>query len=141
MAEYRDLYDEICAAGADVAALSGDEPERSEIERQRYQLPFPLLCDTEREVVQAWDLFNREEKGGIARAAIFLLDRDRRVLSVSIGGTTSRVRAADMLAFLGACSPAIDSGQPRKRVVFPSLWEMVRTAWPALRLALFPPKR
>lgn len=138
MAEFGKLYEETRGAGADVAALSVDPPEHAEALRREYQLPFPILCDTEHKVVQEWDLYNREEKGGIARAALFLLDRDRRVLFASLAGVTSRVRASDILAYLRGTA---EVRQPRKRVVLPTIWEWLRTAWPAVRLALFSPKR
>ncbi len=141
MAEYGERYDEIPAVGADVAALTVDEPERAEAVRQRYALPFPVLCDTERKVVQAWDLYNREEKGGIARTAIFVLDRERRVQFCSADGTVSRVRAQDMLEFLRSGRPDREGPPPQRRTIFPTLGEMVRTALPALRLSLRPPKR
>ncbi len=145
MAEYSERYDEFRAVGAEVAALSVDAPQRAEQVRQQYALPFPILCDTERQIVERWGLFNREEKGGIARPALFLLDRDRRVRVVSMDGEVTRVRAADMLAYLRAhpigAAGAVDSSGPRKRVILPTPKEMLRTIGPALRLSLFPPKK
>ncbi len=135
MAEYADRYRELQAAGADVAALSVDGPDHSEAVRRRYRLPFPILCDTDREVIARWDLYNRAEKGGVARAAVFVLDRDRRVRFVSVDGTATRMRAAEMLEFVRA------GGRPRRRVILPTLREWLGTAGPALRLTLFPPKR
>jgi alkyl hydroperoxide reductase subunit AhpC len=146
LAEYRDHYDELKAAGADVAALAVDGPERSEALRQKYQLPFPILCDTRREVVRAWDLLNREEKGGIAWPAVFVLGSGLWVLFASRDAEVTRVRAKDMLRFLRAGSvlggaAALPDQAPRKRVIFPTLGEWLRTAWPFLRLSLFPRKK
>lgn len=146
MAEYRDHYDELKAAGADVAALAVDGPERSEALRQKYQLLFPILSDTRREVVRAWDLLNREEKGGIAWPAVFVLAPGRRVLFASRDGEVTRVRAKDMLRFLRAGSvlggaAALPEQTPRKHVIFPTLGEWLRSAWLILRLSVFPPKK
>ena len=129
MAEYRDLYQPLQAAGVDVLGLSVDEPARSEEVRHEYELPFSLLCDTGREVVQRWDLYNARERGGIARTAVFVLDQDRRVRFRSVEMTTARVRAADMLEFLrgGGIAP------PRRRPVVPGLREFGVSIWLSLR--------
>ena len=73
MADYRDIYPEIRAAGAHVAALSVDAPEVSEALRNRLDLPYPLLCDTQRVVTKQWDLYNPGEMGGIAKPAVFVI--------------------------------------------------------------------
>ncbi len=121
-----------------MAAVAVDEPKRSEALRRRYKLPFPILCDTQHNVIEAWDLCNREEKGGIARPALFLLDRNLRVHCTSLDGEVTRVRAQEMLAYLRATSEA---RQPRQRVILPTFGDLARTAWAALRLTLFPPKK
>jgi hypothetical protein len=59
-----------------------DAPEKSEAVRQQLRLPFPILSDRERRVVQEWDIYNPKEKGGIARPAVFILAPDRTVGSV-----------------------------------------------------------
>ena len=131
MAEYRDLYQQLRAAGVDVLALSVDEPARSEEVRREYALPFSLLSDTAREVVQQWDLYNSRERGGIARTAAFVLDQDRRVKFRSVEMTTARVHAADMLEFLrgGGIAP------PRRRAVIPGIREFGVSIWLSLRHA------
>ncbi len=105
MAEYRDRYDEIRSSGANVAALSVDESARSEAVRRELQLPFPILCDTARKVVTEWGLLMRE-KGGIARPAVFVIDRDMRVLFASLDNDAARVSTDTVVGFLLSGKPA-----------------------------------
>ena len=58
MAEYRNRYEEIRKAGADVAALSVDSPETSAKLRSELRLPFPILSDPERRAQEG-----RRQKG------------------------------------------------------------------------------
>jgi hypothetical protein len=83
-------------------------------------LPFPVLCDVQREVITAWGLLNVHEKGGIAYPAVFVLDRDRTVRYRSLDRTAARVSTAAVLAFLqGGMQGAAD--QPRRRPIWPGL--------------------
>ena len=100
MAEYKKTASEFEALGVGVLAISVDEPARSASLRASLSLPFAILCDTAREVVSAWGLYNRQEKGGIARAAVFVIDRDMTVTFASIDATISRVQTEDVLAFV-----------------------------------------
>jgi len=102
LAEYEAVSDALDAAGVGVVALSVDDPARSEPVRRTLGLRFPILCDTGRSVVRAWDLYNARERGGIAVPAVFVLDRDRRVLSTSVDRTAARVSPRATLAFVEA---------------------------------------
>ena len=104
MADYRKHYEDIRGAGASVAAISVDPPEKSEPVRQELWLPFPILCDTERRVVQDWGIYNAREKGGIAIPAVFLIGRDRLVLYHSIDSVSARVPASEIVRVLRANS-------------------------------------
>ena len=135
MAEFRDLSDEFRSLGVHIAALAVDSPEQSDRVRRQYELPFPILCDTQKEVVRAWGLFNAEEKGGIAVPAVVLIGFDRRVRLIVIEGIANRVRAGDLLEFLRAHPVSVDSaddlhsGSQRQRVIFPSLVDFGRAIW------------
>lgn len=139
MAEFCDLCDDFHGLGVHIAALSVDSPEQSDRVRRQYELPFPILCDTQKEVVRVWGLFNAEEKGGIAVPAVVLLGRDRRIRMIMIEGVATRVRAADLLGFLRShpvhVSSADDNGPDtqRQRVVFPSLMDFGRAIWNSIR--------
>lgn len=100
MAEYRDRYGELQALGAEVVAISVDPPERAEPMRQSLSLPFPVLCDTRREVVRGWGLLNEREHGGIAHPAVFALDPGLRVRYRSLDSMVTRVRADGLISFL-----------------------------------------
>jgi len=126
LAEFAENSDAFRAVDVRLAALSVDRPDRSEAVRLQYGLQFPLLSDTEGRVVRQWNLFDPEERGGIAIPAIFLLDPGLRVLSAIRGTVVSRVRASDMLLFVRERQVASDGAArqpPRNRVVFPKLRE------------------
>jgi peroxiredoxin len=118
LADYREHYLEIRAAAASVVAVSVDAPEASEAVRARLSLPFPILCDTERRVVRDWDIYNPREKGGIAKPAVFIIDRDRIVRYAAVDTVTKRVAAAEIVCLLQARSEA---GPVRRRVLIPLL--------------------
>jgi peroxiredoxin len=111
LAEYRDRYPEIRSAGASLAAVSVDAPDRSEALRVHFSLPFPILCDTEHRVVQDWGIYNSAEKGGIAKPAVFLIDPGHVIRYAAIDSVVKRVPAAEMLAVLQSASAA----QPVRR--------------------------
>jgi peroxiredoxin len=135
LAEFGDLCDEFRGLGVHIAALSVDSPEQSDRVRRQYELPFPILCDTKKEVVWAWGMFNAEEKGGIAVPAVVLLGSDRRIRLMMIEGVATRVRAGDLLGFLRShpvsANPAEDMGShtQRQRVIFPGLVDFGRAIW------------
>jgi len=114
LAEYRDALSEIAAHGAGVIAVSVDGPERSEALRRSLRLPFPLLSDTGRRIVEEWSLFNRKEMGGIAYPAVFVIDSDRTVRYRSLDRTASRVSTADVVAFLGGGAGVEPPREPRR---------------------------
>lgn len=100
MAEYRDHYKAICAAGASLVGVSVDAPEKSEAVRRQLRMPFPILSDIGRRVVQEWGIYNPREKGGIAKPAVFVLASDRTVRFVSVDEVSVRVPAADIVRML-----------------------------------------
>ncbi len=139
MAEFRDLADDFRALGVQIAALAVDSPDQSDRVRRQYELPFPILCDTEKQVVRAWGLFNAKEKGGIAVPAVLLIGRDRRIQMAAVEGIATRVRAADLLASLPVYAAAaansagaMPANTQRQRVIFPSLVDFGRAIWNTL---------
>jgi peroxiredoxin len=120
LAEYAAHLDEFRAAGADVVAVSVDDAGRSEPVRERLGLGFAVLCDTRREVVRGWGIYNPKEHGGIAVPSVFVVGRDRRVRYRSIDRTAARVRTDGILAFLRAGTA------PRRAVVWARLGDFVQ---------------
>ncbi len=119
MADYRNRYTQIRAAGANVVAVSVDPPSKSEALRRELQLPFPILCDTERRIIQDWDIYNAREKGGIAKPAVFIIDRDRTVRYSHLDSVAKRVLAEEVVRILGATVAAAPA-RPRVYVPRPS---------------------
>jgi peroxiredoxin len=138
LAEFGDVCDDFRGLGVQIAALAVDSAEQSDRVRRQYELPFPILCDTQKEVVRAWGRFNAEEKGGIAIAAVVLLGRDRRIRLSMIEGVSRRVRAADLLKFLRShpvLANFVDdmaSNTQGQRAIFPSFVDIGRAIWNSL---------
>jgi peroxiredoxin len=130
LAEYARAYPAIRAAGADVAALSVDSTERSAALREQLALPFPILADASRTVVQAWDLYNPREMGGIAVPAVFVIDPDLRVRWRSVDSTRARVSADGVLRFLRGEATA---GSPARATVRAGIGDFARALGNAVR--------
>ena len=67
--------------GARIAAVSTDEPSVSAWLRTERGLSCDLLCDPSRTAVDAWGLLDRESFDGVARQAVFVIDRTGHVRS------------------------------------------------------------
>jgi len=84
--------------------------------------PFELLCDPDRAVVRAWDLYSRWEHGGIARPAVFVLaSPDGRVRARSIDRMARRVPPAKMLA----APKALDRNRLGRHLVVPRFGDLM----------------
>lgn len=138
MAEYRDQN--FAAIGAQVVALSVDEPVRAEAMRGKLKLTFPVLCDNERQVVRAWGLFNAEENGGIAYPAVFVIDRDLKVRYRSLDRTAARVSTQAVMDFIkgGMQGP---TEQPKRRTIIPGLSTFAMTLKNVLRYGVRSPSK
>ncbi len=122
MADYREHYPEIRAAGASLVAVSVDSCESSEALRNQLSLPFPILCDTGRRVVKDWDIYNSRERGGIAKPAVFVIDRNQVVRYASVDSVSTRVPSIEIVHSLQ--SPA-NARPMRRRVHIPTLSEWI----------------
>lgn len=100
MAEYGKRGDDLEALDIEVAALSVDSPHRSAALHKKLDLPFELVCDPERKVVEAWQLLNPKEGGGIAYPAVYVIGADRKVQFRSLDRKASRVMPGPVLEFL-----------------------------------------
>ncbi len=119
MADYREHYQEIRAAGATLLAVSVDAPKKSEALRLELHLPFPILCDTERRLIKDWDTYD-PEKGGIAKPAVFVIGRDRIVRYGAVDTVATRVPASEIIRMLQTTAEA----RPvRRRVHIPLMPE------------------
>lgn len=113
-----------------MAAISVDSPEKSAAVRRQLYLPFEILCDTGRSVVQDWDIYNPKEKGGIAKPATFILDPGRVVRFASVDEVAKRVLASEIADYLRHARTAA----PRRKSQFPHLGDFMRAIRNGLRL-------
>jgi peroxiredoxin Q/BCP len=75
----RDLHSAIHEAGLSVAGVSPQSPETHQKFREKYQLPFTLLADTEKIVIRMYDVMGPLGFG--VRRATYLIDQSRRIRS------------------------------------------------------------
>lgn len=90
-------------------------------------LPFDLLCDPERKVVNRYGLLNPYEHSGIARPAIFVILPSGIVDYRTLDGTARRVDITHVLGYLLALNKSPDlqqTGPAKKKWIFPS-WQTV----------------
>ena len=120
MAAYQDRLRELEATGVQLVSLAVDRPEISEEFRKELGLEFTILSDTEREVVKGWNRFDRWEMGGIAKAALFVIDSDMRIRLRSLDKAITRISVDDLIAFLSSGSKMARLDQPLRTFIFPS---------------------
>jgi thioredoxin-dependent peroxiredoxin len=75
----RDLHVSIQSAGLDVVGVSPQSPETHRKFREKYQLPFTLLSDTEKVVIKMYDVVGPLGFG--VRRATYLIDQARKIRS------------------------------------------------------------
>jgi peroxiredoxin Q/BCP len=73
----RDLHDDIQKVGIGVAGISPQGPQRHREFREKYKLPFVLLCDVEKFVVKMYDVNGPLGLG--VRRATYLIDQARQI--------------------------------------------------------------
>ncbi|HSY06225.1 MAG TPA: peroxiredoxin [Steroidobacteraceae bacterium] len=106
----RDLHDDLQQVGLEVVGVSPQSPATHRAFRQKYQLPFTLLSDTDKFVIRMYDV--RGPLGFGVRRATYLIDQARyirgavladfrigpheefirRAIALNAGGTTRRER-------------------------------------------------
>ncbi|GAC1393922.1 MAG: hypothetical protein NVSMB47_02070 [Polyangiales bacterium] len=129
MAELQTRVGELEALGYGLCAVSVDLPDVSRDLAQRLGLTFPLLSDSGREVIERYGVFNREEKGGIAYPATFVLDRERIVLLRSLDRMRTRIDPSALFAFLRSGAATTEApAQARVRPGPRELWRVLRGA-------------
>jgi len=77
MVTFRDRLDELRDAGADLCGVSIDSPFSLQEFADRNDLNFPLVGDTEKEVIDAYDVrtdFDPVDLEGVAKRAVFVVD-------------------------------------------------------------------
>jgi peroxiredoxin len=140
LAGYRDRFAELQALGVGLVALSVDPPETSRALAAQLGLPFPLLSDTRRQVLEAYGVLNRREKGGIAYPATFALSRERVVRFRSLDRTVTRVDLGALVAFLHGGLDRALAETPRRSRVRPTAHDVLRMARNAIQRGVRSPR-
>jgi thioredoxin-dependent peroxiredoxin len=73
----RDLHEGILKVGLVVAGVSPQGPERHREFREKYKLPFTLLCEVEKFVIKMYDVNGPLGLG--VRRATYLIDQSRQI--------------------------------------------------------------
>jgi peroxiredoxin Q/BCP len=89
----RDAYTRLTARGVHVLGVSTDSPEEQKAFQQKYRLPFTLIADEDKKVLEA---FGVPHKLGFANREAFLI-RDGRIVWRDLTASTEQ-QAADVLA-------------------------------------------
>lgn len=83
--------------GAQIVAISVDQPDLAQHTVERHQLAFPVLSDPERRAVHAYDVVYNEREGH-AEPAIFVINSDGTIFYESIvSGPLGRPAPDDLL--------------------------------------------
>jgi thioredoxin-dependent peroxiredoxin len=61
---FRDNHDAILARGAVVLGVSADDTKSHEKFKTKFELPFPLLSDPEKKMIQAYDAWGEKQMYG-----------------------------------------------------------------------------
>jgi peroxiredoxin Q/BCP len=82
----RDAYGEFQRSGAVVLGISPDDERSHEKFRDKYELPFPLLADTEHEVAEQYGVWGEKKYMGKSYMGVkrwtFVIDEDGNVKKV-----------------------------------------------------------
>jgi peroxiredoxin Q/BCP len=101
----RDAYDEFERAGAVVLGVSPDKVASHVKFKEKYELPFTLLADTEKEVANAYGVWGEKMKYGRKyfgiRRSTFVIGADGNVKKVILN-VKPGTHAGDVLAALAA---------------------------------------
>jgi peroxiredoxin len=82
-------YGKIKAAGADLLAISVDDQSYAWSMGQTTGAKFNILSDSDKKTITAYGIVNTQERGGIAKPAIFILDKEGRIRYMHIGKDAS----------------------------------------------------
>ena len=101
---FRDVYDEILAKGAVVLGISPDSSKSHKNFKEKFDLPFYLLSDEEKEVIQGFGAWGEKKNYGKTYMGVvrstFVLDEDNRILE-AFPKVKPAEHAAEILALLG----------------------------------------
>ncbi|MBI3950256.1 MAG: peroxiredoxin family protein [Acidobacteria bacterium] len=76
-------HEKFKAAGAEILAISVDPPEKSRDFASKLKLPFPLFSDIDHKVIDAYGVYDAENK--ISKPAVFMIDKKGIVQWLYVG--------------------------------------------------------
>jgi thioredoxin-dependent peroxiredoxin len=94
---FRDNYEDYQAKNIVVLGVSADDQAAHQAFTEKYNLPFPLLVDTDRSIIQAYDV----DGGGYAKRVTYVIDENGTISHVYDAVKTA-THATDVLADLVA---------------------------------------
>jgi peroxiredoxin Q/BCP len=94
---FRDHYPDYQAKNIVVLGVSTDDQSSHQAFTEKYNLPFPLLVDTDRSIIQAYDV----DGGGYAKRVTFVID-ENGTISHAYDEVKTATHATDVLAALVA---------------------------------------
>lgn len=102
---FRDLYPQFTEKGAVVLGVSKDSVASHKKFQEKYQLSFPILSDTELEVIQAYDVWKEKKLYGKVSMGVvrttYLID-ENGIISKAFGKVKAAQNPEQMLEELNA---------------------------------------
>ena len=96
---FRDLYPQFQEKGAVVLGVSKDTVESHKRFEEKHGLPFPLLADTNMQVITAYDVLKPDADGKPTKSLIrstYLID-ENGIITKAFSGVKPKENAAQML--------------------------------------------
>lgn len=93
---FRDAQSEYISKGIVVLGVSADDEAGHQAFTQKYNLNFPLLADTKKSIITAYDV----DGGGYAKRVTYIIDGNGKIIDVDASVNTS-THASDVLAKIG----------------------------------------
>ena len=93
---FRDAIDQYKSKDIVILGVSADDEVSHQAFAQKYNLNFPLLADTDKSLIKAYDV----DGGGYAKRVTYLIDGNGKIIKVDSSVNTS-THASDVLAALG----------------------------------------
>ena len=93
---FRDAIDQYKSKDIVILGVSADDEASHQAFTQKYNLNFPLLADTDKSLIKAYDV----DGGGYAKRVTYVIDGNGKIIQVDSSVNTS-THASDVLATLG----------------------------------------
>lgn len=94
MCFFRDSYTPLTSTGFAIYGLSKDSPKANTTFKTKYELPYPLLCDTNASLITAIGL--KKAPSGTTRG-VFVIDKSGKILATEPGGPEATMNVVKKL--------------------------------------------